>query len=69
MSREEIAIIIIGVLIVLNIIIICVAVKCAHRVPDDFEFYDDDGNHIYYDRKLIKHKKELNDKESIKKQE
>lgn len=58
MENIEIIYLVIGVLIVLNIIVITIAVKCAHRVPDDFEFYDDDGDHIYYDRKLIRHKKQ-----------
>ncbi|MFR9543646.1 MAG: hypothetical protein SNH27_16560 [Rikenellaceae bacterium] len=52
--------IVIGVLLMLNIIIIAIAVKCAHRLPDDFEFYDEDGDHIYYDRKLIRDKKRTN---------
>lgn len=58
MENIEIIYLVIGVLIVLNIIVITITVKCAHRVPDDFEFYDDDGDHIYYDRKLIRHKKQ-----------
>lgn len=57
MDNTEIIYIVIGVLLVLNAIMIFVAVKCAHRVPDDFEFYDDDGDHIYYDRKLIREKR------------
>ncbi|MFI3292815.1 MAG: hypothetical protein SNI70_04760 [Rikenellaceae bacterium] len=57
MDNTEIIYIVIGVMLVLNAIMIFVAVKCAHRVPDDFEFYDDDGDHIYYDRKLIREKR------------
>ncbi|MFI3290067.1 MAG: hypothetical protein SNI70_12225 [Rikenellaceae bacterium] len=55
MEGISICYIIVGVLVILNVVMICIAVKCAHRVPDDFEFYDKDGNHIYYDRKLIRH--------------
>ena len=58
MENIEIIYFVIGILIVLNIIVITIAVKCAHRVPDDFDLYNEDGDHIYYDRKLIKHKKE-----------
>lgn len=57
MDNTEIIYIVIGVMLVLNAIMIFIAVKCAHRVPDDFEFYDDDGDHIYYDRKLIREKR------------
>ncbi len=57
MDNTEIIYIVIGVMSVLNAIMIFLAVKCAHRVPDDFEFYDDDGDHIYYDRKLIREKR------------
>lgn len=57
--------IVVGALVVLNIIVITIAVKCAHRVPDDFEFYDEEGDHIYYDRKLIRHKKQQNGKDTI----
>ncbi len=57
MDNTEIIYIVIGVMLVLNAIMIFIAVKCAHRVPDDFEFYDEDGDHIYYDRKLIREKR------------
>ncbi len=55
MEGISICYVVVGVLVILNAIVIFVSIKCAHRVPDDFEFYDDDGNHIYYDRKLIRH--------------
>ncbi len=65
MDRIDIVYVVIALLIVLNIILICVSVKCAHKVDDDFEFRDEDGDHIYYDRKLIRHKQnEYNNKES-----
>ncbi len=57
MERIDIIYVVIGLLVLLNILVIFIAVKCAHRVDDDFEFIDDNGDHIYYDRKLIAHKR------------
>ncbi|MFI3306850.1 MAG: hypothetical protein R3Y68_10155 [Rikenellaceae bacterium] len=48
--------IIVGVAFVAYIIALFVSVKRSYRVDDDFEFYDEDGDHIYYDRKLIRYK-------------
>ncbi len=56
MEKIEIYYTIIGVLAVLNVIVIYVALKLSKNIPDD-DFYDEDGDHIYYDRKLIRHKK------------
>ncbi len=56
MERIEICYIVIAALVVLNFIMIYISVKCSYKVDDDFEFYDEDGDHIYYDRKLIRHK-------------
>lgn len=47
---------IIGLLLLLNLVVIFIAAKCAYKVDDDFEFLDENGDHIYYDRKLIRHK-------------
>ena len=48
--------VVIAVLIVLNIIVIFIVMNGAHRVPDDPDMYNEDGDHIYYDRKVIRHK-------------
>ncbi|MFR9497788.1 MAG: hypothetical protein SNI05_05075 [Rikenellaceae bacterium] len=48
--------IIVGVAFVAYIVALLVSVKGSSRVDDDFEFYNEDGDHIYYDRKLIRHK-------------
>ena len=56
MENIGICYIVIVVLIVLNIIVIYVAMNSAHSLPDDFDMYNEDGDHIYYDRKLIRHK-------------
>lgn len=49
-------IILIGVLIALNIVVILIYIALVKRIPppDDMEYYDENGNHIYYDRKLIR---------------
>ncbi len=59
MASKDIIYIIAILLLLLNAVMIFIAVKCAHQVDDDFEFYDDDGNHAYYDRKLIRHNKKI----------
>lgn len=51
--------VVIALLLLLNVVVIFIAIKCAHPVDDDFELYDDDGNHTYYDRKLIRHNKRV----------
>lgn len=43
-------------LALLNIIVMKLYISLSKRLPPDDpdnSFYDDDGNHIYYDRKLI----------------
>ncbi len=56
MESVDICFIALGVLFVLYVIALLLAIKRAYVVSDDFEFRDGDGDHIYYDRKLIKHK-------------
>ncbi|MFR9611707.1 MAG: hypothetical protein SNI87_08185 [Rikenellaceae bacterium] len=58
MERTHILYILVALLLILDFVVLYIAVKCAHRVPDDFEFYDEDGDHIYYDRKYIAQKRE-----------
>ncbi len=65
MENIEIIYIVIGVLILLNISVIIVAVRCAHPLPDDFEFYNEDGDHIYYDRKLIRYKNSIKESTEV----
>lgn len=65
MESLNIYFLIVGVLVVLNICIIIVAVKCAHTLPDDADLYDEDGNHIYYDRKLIRENKRRKIKDNL----
>lgn len=47
----------IGILVVLNIVVIKIYLTLGKSLPpipdDDADYYDKDGNHIYYDRKLI----------------
>lgn len=49
--------IIIGILVLFNIWIIQIYLRLGKRLPpmpqDDAAYYDENGNHIYYDRKLI----------------
>lgn len=49
--------IIIGVLVLFNVWIIRIYLRIGKHLPpmpkDDAEYYDENGNHIYYDRKLI----------------
>lgn len=49
---------IIGVLVLLNIGVIALYLHVGKRLPpddwdDDRRYYDENGNHVYYDRKLI----------------
>lgn len=57
----QVYIIIVCVLIVLNVIVIAIALRLGkkNRIADgiDDDFYNEDGDHIYYDRKLIRYKK------------
>ncbi|CDN30429.1 hypothetical protein BN938_0323 [Mucinivorans hirudinis] len=49
--------ILITALVLLNIWVISVYIRLCKRLPpvskEDAEYYDENGNHIYYDRKLI----------------
>ncbi len=51
--------VIIGVLVLLNIGVIALYLHVGKRLPsdgwedDDRQYYDENGNHVYYDRKLI----------------
>lgn len=49
--------ILIAVLVLFNIWIIRVYLRLGKRLPPipEQEYYDENGNHIYYDRKLIAH--------------
>ncbi len=51
--------ILIAVLVLFNIWIIRIYLRLGKRLPpmpqDDTEYYDENSNHIYYDRKLIAH--------------
>ncbi len=53
---DRLHIYIIGAVFLIYIIMLLLSIKNSYRVDDDFEFLDDDGDHIYYDRKLILHK-------------
>lgn len=50
-------IIFIAVLLLLNVAVIAIYIRLVKRLPpmpdSDAEYYDKNGNHIYYDRKLI----------------
>ena len=50
-------IILAAVLLLLNILVVTLYLYLAKRYPaseyDDAAYYDENGNHIYYDRKLI----------------
>ena len=51
--------VIIGVLVLLNIGVIALYLHVGKRLmadeweDDDRQYYDENGNHVYYDRKLI----------------
>ena len=58
------AYVVIGVLVVLNIIVISIYLSLGEDMQDDRDikdpnarYYDENGNHIYYDRKLISFQK------------
>ncbi len=48
--------ILVAVLLLLNILVIKLYVISVKHLPqsDDREYYDENGNHIYYDRKIIR---------------
>lgn len=48
--------ILIAVLLLLNVVVIILYAHLVKRLPpsgDEVNYYDENGNHIYYDRKLI----------------
>lgn len=58
------AYVVIGVLVVLNIIVISIYLSLGEDMQDDWDiedpnarYYDENGNNIYYDRKLISYQK------------
>lgn len=58
------AYVVIGVLVVLNIIVISIYLSLGEDMQDDRDIEDpnardgdENGNHIYYDRKLISYQK------------
>lgn len=61
---------IIGVLVLLNFGVIALYLYVGKRLPtDDLEdnnrqYYDENGNHVYYDRKLIAHLKKKQEKQN-----
>lgn len=62
--------VIIGVLVLLNIGVIALYLCVGKRLPqdewedDDRRYYDENGNHVYYDRKLIARLKKEQEKRS-----
>ena len=50
---------VIGVLVLLNVGVIALYLHVGKRLPsderedDDRQYHDENGNHVYYDRKLI----------------
>ena len=58
------AYVVIGVLVVLNIIVISIYLSLGKDIHSDIDienlnarYYNENGNHIYYDKKLIAHQK------------
>ena len=52
-------------LFVLNVLVIWIYARLCKRLPPDFDadYYDDeDGNHIYYDRRIIAAKRRAKEK-------
>lgn len=49
-------VILIVVLLLLNIVVILLYVTLVKCLPatDDKDYYDENGHHVYYDRKLIR---------------
>ena len=51
--------IIIGILVLIDIGVIILYLRVGKQLPsdgwedDDRQYYDENGNHVYYDRKLI----------------
>ena len=58
------AYVVVGVLVVLNIVVTSIYLSLGKDIQSDIDiedpnarYYDENGNHIYYDRKLISHQK------------
>ncbi|MFR9496352.1 MAG: hypothetical protein SNG69_08740 [Rikenellaceae bacterium] len=51
--------IIISVAFAIYIIALFISIKGSYYVDDHFEYCNEDGDHIYYDRKLIQHKNKI----------
>lgn len=62
--------VIIGVLVLLNIGVIALYLHAGKRLPtdewedDERRYYDESGNHVYYDRKLIARLKKEREKQN-----
>ncbi len=65
MQGENICYIMIGLLLILNLVVIIIAVKNTQKVDDYADLLNEDGLHIYYDRKLIAYKKKQNGNNQI----
>ena len=57
-------IILIAVLFVLNVLVIWIYARLCKRLPPDFDadYFDEEGNHIYYDRRIIAAKSRAKEK-------
>lgn len=51
---QSLHIYIVEVVVIINAVLIIISMSSSPI--DDSEFYNDDGDHIYYDRRLIRHK-------------
>lgn len=62
--------IIIGILVLVNIGVIVLYLRVGKQLPpdgwedDDRQYYDENGNHVYYDRKLIARLKREQEKQN-----
>lgn len=60
--------ILIGVVLLLDVLVISLYLYLGKHLPpaddDDQRFYDENGNHVYHDRKLIAHLEKQKQKEN-----
>ena len=60
--------ILVGILFLLNTLMVVLCLCLGKDLPsdgdDDRRYYDENGNHIYYDRKLIAYHKRAKEKEN-----
>lgn len=60
--------ILVGILLLLNTLVVVLCLCLGKDLPsdddDDRRYYDEDGNHIYYDRKLIAYLEREKEKEN-----